>query len=117
FGKRINLIDEKIYLVLENDKVENAQIQKDGKAFKLQISNLAEKEHASRITFDGAGIENGYYTIKLNDADAGQFYVQNNKGVAMFHMSSAPTAELIIEKSDMGENQAPLVSAEMATVE
>ncbi|KRF03302.1 hypothetical protein ASG89_22920 [Paenibacillus sp. Soil766] len=115
FGKRINLIDEKIYLVSESDKIESAQIQKDGKAFHLQISNLDEKEHASKITFDGAGLENGYYTIKLDDADAGQFYVQNNKGVAMYQMSNAPTAELTIEKTAIGENQAPQVTVETAT--
>ncbi|RKP46305.1 hypothetical protein D7Z26_24845 [Cohnella endophytica] len=115
FGKRINLIDEKIYLVSESDKIESANIRKDGKAFKLQISNLAKSEHASRITFDGAGVANGYYTIKLNNVDAGQFYVKNNKGTAMFQMSSALTAEVTIEKSDTGENQAPNVTAEVAT--
>jgi Bacterial Ig-like domain (group 4). len=115
FGKRINLIDEKIYLVSESDKIESAQIQKDGKAFRLQLSNLAQSEHASKITFDGAGVENGYYTMKLDDQDAGQFYVKNNKGTAMFQMSGATTAELTIEKADTGENQAPEVTAELTT--
>ncbi|WP_168735571.1 DUF5695 domain-containing protein [Cohnella fermenti] len=117
FGKRINLIDEKIYVVSESDKIESANIQKDGKAFTLQLSNLAQGEHASKITIDGAGVENGYYTIKLDDNDAGQFYVQNNKGTAMFQMSSASTAELTIEKSDTGENQPPQVTAELATAD
>jgi|GEM_PF-800786 len=115
FGKRINLIDEKIYLVSESDKIESAQIQKDGSAYTLHISNLAKSEHASRITFDGAGVENGYYTIKLDGVDAGQFYAQNNKGVAMFQMSNALTAEVTIEKLDTGENKAPQVTAEVAT--
>lgn len=115
FGKRINLIDEQIYLVSESDKIETADIQKDGNAFKLQLSNLAKSEHASKITFDGAGLKNGYYTIKLDDQDAGQFYVKNNKGTAMFQMSDALAAELTIEKTDTGENQAPQVRAEMVT--
>ncbi|MDI4647475.1 DUF5695 domain-containing protein [Cohnella hashimotonis] len=115
FGKRINLIDEKIYLVSESDKIESAEIQKDGKAYRLQLSNLAKGEHASKITFDGAGVENGYYTIKLDDKDAGQFYVQNNKGTAMFQMSSALTAKLSIEKTDTGENEAPKVTAKLTT--
>ena len=116
FGKRINLIKEKIYLVSESDKIQSANIQKDGKAITLQISNFAQKMHASRITLDGSGLENGYYTIKLNGANAGQFYVQNNKGVAMFQMSSALTAEVIIEKSVTGANLAPQVTTEMATL-
>jgi hypothetical protein len=113
FGKRINLIDEKIFLVSESDKIESAEIQRDGKAFHLQLSNLAKSEHASKIDFDGAGLENGYYTIKLDDQDTGQFYVQNNKGTAMFQMSSSQNAELTIEKADTGENQAPQVTAEL----
>ncbi|GMK40371.1 hypothetical protein PCCS19_34270 [Paenibacillus sp. CCS19] len=115
FGKRINLLDEQIYLVSESDKIETANIHKDGSSYKLQLSNLAKSEHASKITFDGAGVENGYYTIKLDDQDAGQFYVQNNKGTAMFQMSSAPTAELTIEKADAGDNEAPQVVAELTT--
>ncbi|WP_157643660.1 DUF5695 domain-containing protein [Paenibacillus camerounensis] len=114
FGRRINLLDEKLYLVSGNDKVTSADIRKDGKAFTLQLENTAEQEHASRITFDGAGIGNGYYSIKLDGADAGQFYVQNNKGTAMFHMSSAKTAELVIEKADTGANEAPQVTAKVA---
>lgn len=115
FGKRINLIDENIYLALESDKIERADIQKDGKGFTLQLLNPTGKEHASRITFDGSGMENGYYSLKLNGAAAGQFYVKSNKGVAMFQMDSAASAELTIEKSAGGENEAPQITAELAT--
>ncbi len=115
FGRRINLINEQIYLVCENDKIESAQIQKDGKAFTLQLSNPTGKDHASKIHFDGAGMEDGYYSIKLNGTDAGQFYVQNHKGVAMFHMGSVAAAVLTIEKADTGENLAPAVNAEVVT--
>jgi len=115
FGRRINLINEKIYLTSENDKIESARIRKDGKAFELTLSNPTGKNHVSRITFDGAGIENGYYTIKLNGQYAGQFYVQNNKGVAMFHMDAVASAEVTVEKADSGENQAPVVYSEVVT--
>lgn len=115
FGKRINLIDEKIYLVSQNEKIETAEIQKDGKRFELALTNLDKKEHASRIKMDGAGLENGFYEIKLNNEYAGQFYVSNNKGVAMFQMSSDPTAQLTIEKLSTGENEAPQVTAEIAS--
>ncbi|MFD0673020.1 LamG-like jellyroll fold domain-containing protein [Cohnella sp. M.A.Huq-80] len=117
FGKRINLIKEKIYLTSESDEMTNALIQKDGTAITLQIANLSQKTHASRITLDGPGVANGYYTIKLNGANVGQFYVQNNKGVAMFQMSSAlTTAEVIIEKATTGSNQAPQVTTEVVNV-
>ncbi|UQZ36935.1 hypothetical protein C2I18_27425 [Paenibacillus sp. PK3_47] len=115
FGKRINLINEQIYLESDNDKITSANIRKDGKGFTLQLLNTAGKEHASRITFDGAGTGNGYYELKLNGAEAGQFYVHNHKGTAMFQMDSAPAAELAIEKKDTGENEAPQVKAETAS--
>jgi len=113
FGRRINLINEKIYLVSENDKIESAKIRKDGKAFTLTLSNTTGKKHASRIVFDGAGMENGFYSIKLDGSDAGQFYVQNNKGAAMFYMDAVEEADLTIEKADAGENQAPVVYSEL----
>ncbi len=115
FGKRINLIDESIYLVSQNEKIEKAEIQKDGKLFTLTLTNLDKKEHASRIAIDGAGLGNGYYSIKLNNEDAGQFYVRNNKGLARFQMNSDETAVLTIEKLSTGQNQAPQVTAETAT--
>ncbi|QDH20767.1 hypothetical protein FFV09_07865 [Saccharibacillus brassicae] len=115
FGKRINLLNEKIYLVSQNEKIQNAEIKKDGTLFKLSLVNLDKKEHASRIRMDGAGLQNGYYTMKLNGQTAGQFYVNNNKGTAMFQMTGAPTAELTIEKLTSGTNQAPQVKAEVST--
>lgn len=115
FGKRINLIDEKIYLELESDKIESAQIQKDGRGYTLQLLNVSGKEHTSRISFDGMGVENGYYTLKLNGETAGQFYVKNNAGVAMFQMDNMQRAELSIEKSAGGENEAPHITVELAT--
>ncbi|MGO4545407.1 S-layer homology domain-containing protein [Paenibacillus sp. 2TAB23] len=115
FGKRINLIDEKIYLVSQNEKMVSAEIQKDGSLFQLTLANLDKKAHASRIAIDGAGLENGYYAIKLNNEAAGQFYVRNNKGLARFQMNSDETAQLTIEKLSTGENEAPQVAAETAT--
>ncbi|MFD1884924.1 DUF5695 domain-containing protein [Paenibacillus wenxiniae] len=115
FGKRINLLDQKMYLNAESDKIESAQIQKDGSAFTLQLLNTAGKEHTSRISFDGVGMNNGYYSLMLNGTAAGQFYVKNNKGTAMFEMDSAPNAKLTITKMTGGENATPHSTVELAT--
>lgn len=115
FGRRMNLIDEKIYLVAENDKIEQAAIRKDGRAMTLNLSNPTGKEHLSKIKIDGAGVEDGYYAMRVNGADAGQFMVKDNAGVAMFQLSAAPTAELTIEKMASGINRAPEINIALAS--
>ena len=114
-GKRINLINEKVYLTSEQDSVTQAVVSEDGTYFELDLKNLIGIQHLSKITLDGAGMQEGYYSIKLNDVDAGQLYVKNNKGVACFVMSADDTAKVTIEKMAAGENKAPVVTAKASS--
>ena len=49
-GKRINVIDDKLYVELEQDSCTKAVIDKDGTYFDLAVKNLTGDEHLSKIT-------------------------------------------------------------------
>lgn len=113
-GKRINLIDEKIYLSLEQDECTQAVMAKDGSSFELQLNNLTKDEHVSRIDLSGAGFENGYYSVSVNGTKVGQCFVKDNQGIANAVIPAGDTAAVSVEKMDGGENEAPVVSAKAA---
>ena len=109
-GKRINVIDDKLYLELEQDSCTKAVVKSDGSFFELDLNCLVNAEHLSKIALSGAGLQDGYYSIKLNGAEAGQCFVQNDEGVANVVIPAGETAKVTIEKMDGGENQAPVVA-------
>ena len=109
-GKRINVIDNKLYLTLEQDSCTKAVVKEDGSFFELDLNCLVNAEHLSRIALSGAGLQDGYYSIKLNGEEAGQCFVQNDEGVANVVIPAGETAKVTIEKMDGGENQAPVVA-------
>ena len=117
FGKRINLINERVFVNSEQDSITQAVISEDGTYFDLTVKNLIGIEHLSKITLDGAGMQDGYYSIQLNGEAAGQVYVHNSVGVAYIVMPADETAKVIIEKMESGENQAPTISSIKASAD
>ena len=109
-GKRINVIDNKLYLTLEQDSCTKAVVKEDGSFFELDLNCVVNTEHLSKIALSGAGLQDGYYSIKLNGEEAGQCFVQNDEAVANVVIPAGETAKVTIEKMDGGENQAPVVS-------
>lgn len=108
-GKRINLIDEKIYVELEQDSCTTAEIQKDGSSIGLDVSNTTGEAHLSRITLSGAGIADGYYRISVNGEENEQCYVSDHQGTAYAVIPAGTAAQIKIEKMKGGENQAPKI--------
>ncbi|WP_230398086.1 DUF5695 domain-containing protein [Novisyntrophococcus fermenticellae] len=107
-GKRINVLDDKVYLTLEQDSCTEAVIDASGTYFDLTLKCLTDTSHLSRISLSGSGVKDGFYSIKLNGEAAGQCYIKNNKGTANV-MIAGTTAQVTIEKMDGGENEAPAV--------
>lgn len=107
FGKRFNVIDDKIYVSLVQDACTDIEIKEDGTYIGMTIKPLVSSEHLSQIQLSGGGIKDGFYSIKLDGEDAGQCYVKDNKGVANVIISGSDTVKVVIEKMDGGENQAP----------
>ena len=108
-GKRINIIDDKIYVELEQDSCTKAVIDESGSYIGLTVNNTTGTEHLSRITLSGAGIADGYYSVKVNGEAGEQCYVSGNEGIAYAVVPAGGSAEITIEKMDGGENQAPKI--------
>lgn len=108
-GKRINIIDDKIYVELEQDSCTTAVIDESGSNIGLTVNNTTGTEHLSRITLSGAGIADGYYSVKVNGEAGEQCYVSGNEGIAYAVIPAGGSAEITIEKMDGGENQAPKI--------
>ena len=108
-GKRINIIDDKIYVELEQDSCTTAVIDESGAYIDLTVNNTTGVLHLSKITLSGAGIEDGYYSVKVNGEEGEQCYVSGNEGIAYAVIPKGESAQITIEKMDGGENQAPKI--------
>lgn len=108
-GKRINIIDDKIYVELEQDSCTTAVIDESGNYIDLTVSNTTGTGHLSKITLSGAGIEDGYYSVSVNGEEGEQCYVSGNEGIAYAVVPAGESATITIEKMDGGENQAPKI--------
>ncbi len=109
FGKRINVIDDKVYVEMEQDSVISAVIDGNGTYFDLSVSNLTGTAHLSKIVISGEGVEDGYYSVKVDGNICGQCYVSGNEGTAYALVPEGSTAQITIEKMDGGENTAPAI--------
>ncbi len=107
--KRINIIDEKVYVESEQDKITEAVIAADGTSFDLAMTCAVTTEHVSKIIISGAGVADGYYSIAVNGEAAGQVYVENNEGTAYAVIPAGETVNVTITKMDGGENAAPVI--------
>ena len=73
FGRRLNFLEEKVYVTSDNNKIEEARFTRDGSRLELDMANIMGVPHVARIgTY---GLTPGYYSVTLNGAPAGQFYV------------------------------------------
>ena len=108
-GKRINLIDEKVYVESEQDSIDKATIAADGSSIVLNMTCAASAEHVSKMILSGAGMTDGYYAIEVNGEDAGQVYVANNEGVAYAVVPEGNTATVTFTRMSGGENTAPVI--------
>lgn len=108
-GKRINIIDDKIYVELEQDACTKAVINENGQAISLSVNNTSGKEHLLKINLSGAGIKDGYYTVKANGTNEEQCYVTGNESTAYVVVPEGESATITIAKKDSGENEAPKI--------
>lgn len=114
-GKRMNLLDEKYYFDLVQDQCTQAVIEANGASFEFALKNLTGDTHLSQINLSGAGLQNGFYSVKLNGQAVGQCYVRNNKGTAGVMLPQAATATVTLEQMSGGENQAPSAFVQVAS--
>lgn len=111
-GKRINIIDGKVYVELEQDSCTQAVINKNGAVMNLTVNNTIGKEHLLKISLSGAGVGDGYYDITAECGDSSnqnQCYVKDNEGTAYVVVPEGESAQISITKKDGGENEEPKI--------
>lgn len=108
-GKRFNVIDSKIYAELEQDSCAQAVVDADGTYLEFALNNQLGTEHVSKITLSGAGLTDGYYSVKVNGETAGQCFVNEKEGTAYAVVPADASVKVTIEKMDGGENEAPSI--------
>lgn len=111
-GKRINIIDGKVYVELEQDSCTQAVINKNGAVMNLTVNNTTGKEHLLKISLSGAGVGDGYYDITAECGDSSnqnQCYVKDNEGTAYVVVPEGESAQISITKKDGGENEEPKI--------
>lgn len=109
-GKRINLLDQKIYAELVQEEVKTADIKSDGSKMTLAVKNTVGADHLLEIRLSGAGLQEGYHNIVVNGTPKGQVFIRNHTGSAYVEMSSAD-AQIDITADPALTNTAPSVYA------
>ena len=107
FGKRINLIDERIYVESIQDAIAKADIAADGSSIKLTLRDEAASTHLSQIGLTGAGVQNGFFGIFVDGEKVGQVYISGNEGTANVLVNQGTKPVIEIKALADGENEAP----------
>ncbi len=106
-GKRINIIDTKVYVELEQDSCTEAAVT--GTDMELTVKNTTGKEHLLKLKLSGAGVTDGYYSVKANGTNEEQCYVTDNEGCAYVIVPEGDTAQISISKLSDSINAAPKI--------
>ena len=116
FGKRVNLLDEKIYVETVQDSITKAVINGDGSSIQLTLKGYTDAEHTSEIDLSGAGLKAGFYAITVNNEKAGQVYVNSAKE-ARVTVTLTGGATVTLTADPNAENAAPSVKIVPSTTE
>ena len=82
FGKRVNILDQKIYVETTQDTITSAKFAMDGSSIELNVKGYTAASHVSHIALSGAGLKDGFYAINVNGEKVSQVYVKNNEANA-----------------------------------
>ena len=116
-GKKINLLNEEIYLDFDRDEVVSATIGKSGHFMTFELNNQTGTNHTTRLTLTGMPEDGTYYVVADGTrTPSSSFTVTGGTGVAEIAMSeSVPTASLLVISADDYNLDGPTVLAEVAS--
>ena len=85
FGKRVNILDQKIYVETTQDTITSAKFAMDGSSIELNVKGYTAASHVSHIALSGAGLKDGFYAINVNGEKVSQVYVKNKRSQRNHH--------------------------------
>ena len=115
FGKRVNILDQKIYVETTQDTITSAKFAMDGSSIELNVKGYTAASHVSHIALSGAGLKDGFYAINVNGEKVSQVYVKNNEANATITMPAGETNVVTIMADPNGENAAPQAAIKVSS--
>ena len=115
FGKRVNILDQKIYVETTQDTITSAKFAMDGSSIELNVKGYTAASHVSHIALRGAGLKDGFYAINVNGEKVSQVYVKNNEANATITMPAGETNVVTITADPNGENAAPQAAIKVSS--
>lgn len=115
FGKRVNILDQKIYVETTQDTITSAKFAMDGSSIELNVKGYTAASHVSHIALSGAGLKDGFYAINVNGEKVSQVYVKNNEADATITMPAGETNVVTITADPNGENAAPQAAIKVSS--
>ena len=115
FGKRVNILDQKIYVETTQDTITSAKFAMDGSSIELNVKGYTAASHVSHIALSGAGLKDGFYAVNVNGEKVSQVYVKNNEANATITMPAGETNVVTITADPNGENAAPQAAIKVSS--
>ena len=115
FGKRVNILDQKIYVETTQDTITSAKFAMDGSSIELNVKGYTAASHVSHIALSGVGLKDGFYAINVNGEKVSQVYVKNNEANATITMPAGETNVVTITADPNGENAAPQAAIKVSS--
>ena len=115
FGKRVNILDQKIYVETTQDTITSAKFAMDGSSIELNVKGYTAASHVSHIALSGAGLKDDFYAINVNGEKVSQVYVKNNEANATITMPAGETNVVTITADPNGENAAPQAAIKVSS--
>jgi PKD repeat protein len=116
-GKKINLLNEKIYLAFSRDEVSSATLAKEGNFMLFTLNNQTGTDHGTQLNIDGLPEDGKYYVVEDGTiAPLSEFTVEDGQGVAEIAMTDdAPTVNLAIILASDYNTDGPTVLVDLVS--
>ncbi len=91
FGKRVNILDQKIYVETTQDTITSAKVRYRRQLHRAERPKGYTAASHVFIALSGAGLKDGFYAINVNGEKVSQVYVKNNEANATITMPAGET--------------------------
>jgi len=121
FGKRLNFLDEKLYIELTHDRYTEANIWIDGSRLIFDVEHMQPGEHNSRFVFTG-GMNPGVYTVTVDGVvqPAARFLITpegtGHANVLLADKEIGASSVVLFVESSLTDVGAPTISTSINTL-
>ncbi|WP_157802744.1 DUF5695 domain-containing protein [Compostimonas suwonensis] len=121
FGKRLNFLDETLYVEFLNDRYKEARVTDDASRLEFDLEHMQAGEHESRLTFT-SGMKPGGYRVSVDGVpqpDSGFVVGADGTGkvnVRVADKAIGETSLVVLEQDPTATPAAPTVTTSLNTL-